>query len=508
MAWARIQTDAVGDSTTLTVNLPAGTGRKIIINVQCEDTGTITISGFTFGGSNCTLISDGTTNADPTIGGSTKNYGYGYYFDIPDAWSGNKDISITFSETITDMVMHSAIYTGLNTGNADVVKKFNSVSVLTNTLNITPTASVGVITAGAGQGDPGTWTQGAGETEIQDTQQTSMSGCFAEKGYTSTAANSTTQTGSNIRRFVQWNAAWGEVAGTTINAGVGTLSLVANNATITAATNITAGVDALSLVANNVNVNAATNVQGTTDALVITEYPTVVSLAVDIAANSVTLSITMYPAEVSLDVGVLAVAVALAITTHPATVTLPSGGTDVLATKQSLVIIPHAATIVYDVIVSADFVALTITPRKATITSGTPVSTYELVIGRQMIAQLTDTDFPLDMAVDSSGGVTGLAITIALRDPNDSTSYLDFSDLTFKTSGWTTQYQSLTEYGGGFYGTNLDVSGITNFPSAKHAAVEYAVTGSVVAVSQGVLSLSQTWQQAAALTVGKFLGLK
>ena len=134
--------------------------------------------------------------------------------------------------------------------------------------------------------------------------------------------------------------------------------------------------------------------------------------------------------------------------------------------------------------------------------------TYSLIVGNQMITTLADTKFPVDLAVDDSGGVTGLGVTISLRDPEDNTSYLDFSDNTFKTSGWTTKTKSLTEFGGGFYGTLLDVSAITNFPSANHALIEYSVVGSVTAISTSLLTIAQTWENPKALTVGKFLGLK
>ncbi len=142
--------------------------------------------------------------------------------------------------------------------------------------------------------------------------------------------------------------------------------------------------------------------------------------------------------------------------------------------------------------------------------SGTVVviTNYHVLVGRQMITTLSDTSAPIDLAVDSSGGVSSLTVTVALRDPANSTSYLDFSDSTFKTSGWVNKVKVLSEVGGGFYSTTLDVSSISNFPSVNHAVLEYSISGSVTAIASGVLSIAQTWEHAKALTLGKFIGLK
>lgn len=135
------------------------------------------------------------------------------------------------------------------------------------------------------------------------------------------------------------------------------------------------------------------------------------------------------------------------------------------------------------------------------------ITDYLLIVEDQVITTLTDTKFPLELAVDSSGGVDGLTITASLRDPDDNTSYLDFNDNTFKTVGWTNKTTSLADYGSGFYGTTLDISAITNFPAANHASIEYDVAGAVTAISSSLITISQTWSDSRALTIGKFIAL-
>jgi len=59
------------------------------------------------------------------------------------------------------------------------------------------------------------------------------------------------------------------------------------------------------------------------------------------------------------------------------------------------------------------------------------------------------------------GGIGGLSPTVALRDGSTTDSYLDFSDDTFKTVGWTTKYASMTEIERGHYQRNLDLSALS-----------------------------------------------
>jgi len=88
--------------------------------------------------------------------------------------------------------------------------------------------------------------------------------------------------------------------------------------------------------------------------------------------------------------------------------------------------------------------------------------------------------------------VTGLAPTVALRRGETVGHYLDWADLTFKTSGWTTKKLPLTEVGGGFYAVlvGLNLSTITNLPiTTTLLAAEYEVTGAVEAIALDVITL-------------------
>lgn len=59
---------------------------------------------------------------------------------------------------------------------------------------------------------------------------------------------------------------------------------------------------------------------------------------------------------------------------------------------------------------------------------------------------------PLVLAVNGfGGGVTGLSPVVAIRSAMTSNLYLDFADLNFKASGWTTRQAAMTEVGDGRY---------------------------------------------------------
>jgi hypothetical protein len=77
---------------------------------------------------------------------------------------------------------------------------------------------------------------------------------------------------------------------------------------------------------------------------------------------------------------------------------------------------------------------------------------------------------PLNLTVNKEGGVTGLSPTVAVRR---GTSYwLDWADSTFKTGGWTTRKQVMTEIGGGHYVQSLDFSTVPVIPG-ETLVVEY-----------------------------------
>ena len=90
-----------------------------------------------------------------------------------------------------------------------------------------------------------------------------------------------------------------------------------------------------------------------------------------------------------------------------------------------------------------------------------------------------DTVVPLKLTVidGASGGVLGLSPTARIRDAATTNSYLDFNDNTFKTVGWTTQDQALTEIGDGTYDFPLDLSALP-LSGGEALAVEFRDTTS------------------------------
>jgi len=133
-----------------------------------------------------------------------------------------------------------------------------------------------------------------------------------------------------------------------------------------------------------------------------------------------------------------------------------------------------------------------------------PAITMPLIISNGAEAAL-----PISIAVSSGGGVSGLTVTMAIRDGSTLNSYLDFDDLTFKTSGWVSQTDALVDQSGGYYADTLNVAGITNLPDTN-LIVEFGVSGSLNAVAMGsVISAKGSILGASnALTLGKFLALK
>jgi len=77
-----------------------------------------------------------------------------------------------------------------------------------------------------------------------------------------------------------------------------------------------------------------------------------------------------------------------------------------------------------------------------------------------IIAESTDTTVSLDLTIDQEGvgGVIGLSPTVAIRQSTNITLYFDFNDSTFKTTGWTTKYASMTDIERGHYNRVLDIT--------------------------------------------------
>lgn len=99
----------------------------------------------------------------------------------------------------------------------------------------------------------------------------------------------------------------------------------------------------------------------------------------------------------------------------------------------------------------------------------------------QQQAERTDTAVPLELVVSGDGGVAGLTAVVAVREGGTADNYLDFADLTFRTSGWTTQQAALADLGAGRYAFagGLDLTAITGLPTSPQLVAEYSVSGTI-----------------------------
>jgi len=96
-------------------------------------------------------------------------------------------------------------------------------------------------------------------------------------------------------------------------------------------------------------------------------------------------------------------------------------------------------------------------------------------VSTSLVVEVTDTAVPLDVTIVKQGGVTGASPTVALRDGATTNSYLDWSDNTFKTSGWGSKYASLTEVERGHYQRLLNLTLISGLTPGKALVAEFAV---------------------------------
>lgn len=94
---------------------------------------------------------------------------------------------------------------------------------------------------------------------------------------------------------------------------------------------------------------------------------------------------------------------------------------------------------------------------------------------------VTETGLALELVVTKLGvgGVTGLSPTVAVRKLPSTTLYLDWGDLTFKSAGWATKYQTMVEVERGLYQQTLNVAGLA-LPADTKLTAEYnnAASGS------------------------------
>jgi|GEM_PF-2514985 len=283
-------------------------------------------------------------------------------------------------------------------------------------------------------------------------------------------------------------------AATNILATTANLTLSENAAVISLHKNITCNTDALTLTTYQANVSGANpnnEILANVANLTLTEYPATVNAALNITTNVDALTLTTYSADIALDLDVQAGVDSLVLTVYPSSIKL---NRNVQAKNQDLILTTYQATINAANNITTTTDALVLTTYTATITSGAQpeASGAHFYAGEQMIIRRDETAAPLWIAIDNTGGVSGLTVIVQIRDGNTTNSYLDFNDDTFKTSGWTQKSLTLTDLGSGYYHNTLDISSITNLPSGNHLSLEYDISGDVTGVSNSTLTLDDT----------------
>lgn len=122
-----------------------------------------------------------------------------------------------------------------------------------------------------------------------------------------------------------------------------------------------------------------------------------------------------------------------------------------------------------------------------------------------MNARRSDTNVPATLAVANwAGGLSGLTVSVAVRDGSTLNSYLDFADRIFKTSGWSMREATLDDLGGGFYALSngVDLSTIVNLPATTEILFfEYVAAGTENGIGIEEVQLEQLWEGAAASAI-------
>jgi hypothetical protein len=111
-----------------------------------------------------------------------------------------------------------------------------------------------------------------------------------------------------------------------------------------------------------------------------------------------------------------------------------------------------------------------------------------------LTADFDDDDYPLNLTLNKEGvgGLIGLLPTVAVRLGASTSTYLDFDDLTFKTSGWGTRDEQMVEVGEGRYTRSLDLSSVTGLSAGDVLSAEFSVDNGadVVGVTSDTIVLA------------------
>lgn len=96
----------------------------------------------------------------------------------------------------------------------------------------------------------------------------------------------------------------------------------------------------------------------------------------------------------------------------------------------------------------------------------------------------------------NSGGVTGLAPTVAIRLAPTTNEYWDWATNTFKTSGWTVQFEPMTDLGTGRYQAVLNVAAMgftpaSGLPQTLIAEYSFPNTGQGAGIATDEITVSE-----------------
>lgn len=112
-----------------------------------------------------------------------------------------------------------------------------------------------------------------------------------------------------------------------------------------------------------------------------------------------------------------------------------------------------------------------------------------------------------DLSRVGSGGISGQTVVCQMRKVSDPTSYLDFNDNTFKTSGWTTKQKTLAGVAGaaGFYVTTLNTALVAAIVDGFIMMVEVYLSGANALVEEREYRFKEASGGGGGATVDDFL---
>lgn len=189
---------------------------------------------------------------------------------------------------------------------------------------------------------------------------------------------------------------------TNVSTNVDALTLTEFQASITQDVNVSTNVDALSLTENAGTITFDVDVSTNLDTLTVTTYQSDVSLGVNVSTNVDTLSLTEYQASIGYDVNVLAGVNSLTLTENQTSIT---SDINVDALTASLSVSTYQVGVTYDVEVTAGTDALTLSENTSTITYDVDVQA-----GIDNLV-LTTHQATLDESTNISAGVDNLTLT-------------------------------------------------------------------------------------------------